>query len=98
MTTTTSTKFAHISTEADAWGSNTDGFDCVAEARRIRDAAEAAGVPVAFDEHRRLQTYNEDGSERVEIEWFSTWCNVGHEWSDDQWQEWFAKQIGGNCG
>lgn len=88
-----STKFAHISTDSDCWGSNTDGFDCVAEARRIRDAAEAAGVDVACDDDRRGYQYDDEGNERVEIEWFERWCIDGHEWSDEQWQEWFTKQI-----
>jgi hypothetical protein len=89
--TTTKNSFIHVSTEADCFGQNVDGFDCIAEARRIRDAAEEAGIAVAFDEHRRTVAFNDDGSDRTEIDWFSTWCNVGHEWTNDQWAEWFAK-------
>ncbi len=82
--------FIHVSTDSDCWGFNTDGFDCVAEARRIRDAAEESGVAVAFDINREHMRWND--SERYEIDWFSTWCTVGHEWSDEQWVEWFASK------
>lgn len=86
------TRFIHISTDADSWGTSSgDAFDCIAEARRIRDAAESAGVAVAFDEHRRSVAYNDDGSDRHEIDWFSTWCNGGYNWTDKQWVEWFTK-------
>jgi hypothetical protein len=93
LVNTASTKFAHISTDADCWGANTNGFDYLAEARRIRDAAEAAGVDVAFDEDRRAYHRDDEGNERVEIEWFDRWCSGGYEWSDEQWQDWFEKQI-----
>ncbi len=90
MSTRTATHFIHISTDSDCWGSNTEGFDCVTEAERIRDAAESAGIEVAFDVDRRNVNCNDDGSERTEIDWFGEWCTAGYEWSDEQWIEWFS--------
>ena len=82
MTQARKSHFVHISTDPDCWGSNPDGFDCVAEACRIRDAAEAAGIEVAFDTSRTAYQYDDDGRRRPEIEWFSEWCTAGYEWTD----------------
>jgi hypothetical protein len=91
MTTTTKAYFATVSSDADSWGCDLDGFDHIAEARRIRDAADAAGIPVAFDSSARHLRQNEDGTENYEIDWFSAWCSDGHKWTDEQWTEWFTR-------
>jgi hypothetical protein len=91
MTTATNNRFITVSTDADSWGTNDEGFDHVAEARRIRDAAESAGVPVAFDKPSSPLRQNADGTENSEIEWFDVWCREGHAWTDEQWVEWFTR-------
>lgn len=89
-----SNKFITVSSDSDAWGEfDPATFNPRTEAGKIATAAELAGIHVAHDEDRRTVAYNDDGSERDEIGWFTTWCNGGYEWDEDQWEDWFAKRA-----
>lgn len=92
-TKTTSTSFIQVSTDSDHWGTNPAGFACVAEACRIRDAAEAAGAAVAFDTNSRAVDHDDNGNQRHEIDWFSEWCSAGYGWTDEEWIEWFRARA-----
>lgn len=85
-------KFITVSSDPDAWGTSYDGdgFDSVAESRKIRDAAEAAGVEV-YDYYSKPR----DRDEFDEIDWFEEWCSEGHTWSLFQWVDWFVAVAGG---
>ena len=91
---TTTTKFITISTDLDAWGDTTAApdFDVRDTVAQIRDAAESCGISVLTDETPRL-LLDDDGNERDQIDWFTTWCSEGYLWHDWQWREFFAKCV-----
>ena len=83
--------FISISTDPTAWGDTTSDpdFNVDDEVSKIRDAAESQGIEVLTDESPRA-VYSADGTEKDPIDWFTTWCREGYQWSDSQWREWFA--------
>jgi hypothetical protein len=87
----TTNKFITISTDPTAWGDTeaSPDFSVADEANRIRVAAESAGIVVRGDNDPR-EFYAADGGDMEPIDWWSTWCHVGHEWSNEQWREFFA--------
>ena len=91
----TTTKYITINTASDAWGDTTatPEFDVMAEVSKIRDAAESAGVEVFINVIDQQPKYDDNDNERVEIDWFDTWCSYGYEWTGEQWSEWFLTVI-----
>jgi hypothetical protein len=79
------TKYITVNSDPDSWGDVPADFDHDAEAAKIRDAAEESGLTV-YD--ARPKGMDEDG----EIDWFSTWCGIGYEWSMRRWADWFEKR------
>jgi hypothetical protein len=88
--TTKTTKYITVSTLADAWGDTTSAkvFHVRDEAYKIAAAASDVGVEAIVDEYPR-DLRDDDGNERIEIDWFTTWCREGYQWFDWQWKEFF---------
>jgi hypothetical protein len=90
MNMTNATKFITISTDLDAWGDTNAApdFNVNHEVEQIRDAAESCGILVLVDETPR-DVRDSDGNELNQIDWFTTWCREGWQWTESQWREWF---------
>lgn len=84
-------KFITISTDPTDWGDTSaiPDFNINDAVQQIRDAAESQGIEVLTDESPRF-VCNVDGSEKDNVDWFTTWCSEGYLWMDWQWRKWFA--------
>ena len=83
----TTETFATVSRDSDAWGINVSPDDAWKYSNVIIEACELAGINCYCDERPPVAT--DDGSDRLEFDWFNEWCNGSHEWTAEQWAEWF---------
>ena len=81
--------FVTLSTDPSSYGSAFDPADVSVLNATIREAAEKAGVDVieGYSTTRQSEERRDNGDE--ELDWFATWCAGGHEWNQEQWNEWF---------
>jgi hypothetical protein len=80
-------KYITINDDPDYWGTMPRD-DRDAWIAKISNAADDAGI-VVYDDCQPSQEVRDTGTE---IDWFTEWCGVGHEWDEHDWTNWFRGQ------